>query len=188
MLKRIAFATITAAALAAPPSLAVAQMRLNTLAANGVNLYGAQVNGVEPRGRAVYCVDARPNRQSNTVLTIDLPRTALPAEARRAGAAERLGPSHARLTSGASGPNRQEDLVVAVNTNRMSSNARCLAPAIVPALPTLNAFAPQVDAQLARAMASVNVEDTQFNLTLPDRRVNRSQVGLLTGSIFRQFD
>jgi hypothetical protein len=61
-----------------------------------------------------------------------------------------------------------------VETNRMSSSVRWLAPGILATLVTLGGFAPEVDAQLARGAASVEVDGTQFKVTLPNGRVLRS--------------
>ena len=61
-----------------------------------------------------------------------------------------------------------------VETKRMASRRRWLAPGIVAALVTMGGFAPAVDAQLAPGAASVDVEGTQFKVTLPDGRVLRS--------------
>jgi ADYC domain len=61
-----------------------------------------------------------------------------------------------------------------VETKRMSSSRRWLAPGIVAALVTSGGFAPEVEAQLSRGAASVDVEGTQFKVTLPDGRVLRS--------------
>src|SRR5436309_1412359 len=64
-----------------------------------------------------------------------------------------------------------------VETKRMSSSVRWLAPAIVAALVTVGGFVPEVDAQLARGAASVEVEGTQFKVTLPDGRMVRADYG-----------
>ena len=61
-----------------------------------------------------------------------------------------------------------------VETKRMSSSRGWLAPGIVAALASLGGFVPEVDAQLVRGAASVEVEGTQFKVTLPDGRVLRS--------------
>ena len=61
-----------------------------------------------------------------------------------------------------------------VETRRMSSRRRWLASGVVATLVTVGGFAPQVDAQLARGVASVEAEGTQFKVTLPDGRVLRS--------------
>src|SRR5262245_54714647 len=96
MLKKIALATITAAALVAPPSLVYACNKLcengvssngiglnstavNALAMNGYHVNRTSVNGlklnaVEPAGREVYFVSDQTNGESTTVLTIELPQ------------------------------------------------------------------------------------------------------------------
>src|SRR5262245_55006930 len=56
----------------------------------------------------------------------------------------------------------------------MSSSVPWLAPAIVAALMTLGGLVPEADAQPAPGAASVDVEGTQFKVTLPDGRVLRS--------------
>ena len=61
-----------------------------------------------------------------------------------------------------------------VETKCVSSRVQWLAPGIVAALVTVGGFAPEVDAQLGRGAASVDVEGTQFKVTLPDGRVLRS--------------
>ena len=88
MVRKIALVTITAAALAAPPSLVHALtgtngnnlngMTLNGLTLNGLTLNGDGVNGirahgVEPTSREVYFVGEQAGGES-TVLTIELPR------------------------------------------------------------------------------------------------------------------
>ena len=72
MFKKIALATITAAALVAPPSLVHAAR--NGLTINGITLNGITLNGVEPAGREVYFVGEQVSGQSSTVLTIELPQ------------------------------------------------------------------------------------------------------------------
>jgi len=87
MLKKIALATLTAAALVAPPSLAHAAVNgitLNGLALNGVQLVNGvsvnglmdrvQMKGVEPADREVHFVGAQADGDSSTVLTIELPQ------------------------------------------------------------------------------------------------------------------
>ena len=94
-----ALATITAAALVAPPSLVHAAgalnghnlngitlngitlngikangMTLNGLTLNGLTLNGLTLNGVERAGREVYFVGEQAGGESSTVLSIELPR------------------------------------------------------------------------------------------------------------------
>ena len=73
MFRKIALATITAAALVAPPSLVHADIRLNGSNLNGVNVNGIRAHGVEPTSREVYFVGEQAGGES-TVLTIELPR------------------------------------------------------------------------------------------------------------------
>jgi uncharacterized protein YjbI with pentapeptide repeats len=104
MFRKIALATITAAALVAPPSLVHAGVSVNGVSINGHNLNGVSINGhnlngvsinghnlnghnlngvsinghkvdgVEPAGPDVYFVGKRTGGESSTVLTIDLPQ------------------------------------------------------------------------------------------------------------------
>ena len=94
MLKQIALATLTAAALVAPPSLVHAfssanghnlngvnvnghnlnGVNVNGIKPNGVNVKGIKPNGVEPAGREVYFVGEQAGGERSTALTIELPR------------------------------------------------------------------------------------------------------------------
>ena len=77
MLRKIALATITAAALVAPPSLVHAALNgasLNGIHPNGLKLNGMTLNGIEPARREVYLVGEQTGGESSTVLAIELPQ------------------------------------------------------------------------------------------------------------------
>ena len=94
MLRKIAFATITAAALVAPASLVHALggtngvgmngwtsngVGVNGNGLNGSNLNGVwqngqNLNGIKPAGREVYFVGEQTRGEGSTVLTIELPQ------------------------------------------------------------------------------------------------------------------